>query len=102
MGDLGYRPILDRDAATGRPLAEASSYGFSAEAGGLVADTKAPGRWRVRAETVDLLRTLAESGSCRQEPAESVERANRLMCVYLRSILDKQLPTMRYVLGEAY
>ncbi len=109
--ELGYRPVLDRDAQTGAALDERSeALGFSAVHGGVVADTGGTDRWRVRRGTVEVLRGLAGEGEhAHTEPRawhtegmnqESVERANKLLCAYFRAILDQQLPTMGYVLGE--
>jgi DNA repair protein RecO (recombination protein O) len=95
--DAGYRPELGRDVRAGGDLGAAAAYSFDPVAGGLTTD---PGLadWRVRAATVRTLRAVAAGEA--MEDAESVRRANRLLCVYLRSILDKQLPTMGVVLGE--
>ena len=35
------------------------------------------------------------------EDAKAIERANRLLCVYARAILDRHLPTMDFVLEGA-
>jgi DNA repair protein RecO (recombination protein O) len=103
VDELGYRPVLDRDVQTGAPLDEAAeTLGFSAVQGGVVADTGASDRWRVRRGTVEVLRQVAE-GNTAQGPSlngEAVERANKLLCAYFRAILDQQLPTMAYVLGD--
>ncbi len=97
--DLGYKPVLDRDAQTGEPLdARAKTLAFSARAGGTVADTGASDRWRVRRSTLNVLRAVAEEKAVEDDPA--IHRANKLICVYFRAILDRQLPTMRYVLTE--
>jgi DNA repair protein RecO (recombination protein O) len=97
--DLGYEPVLDRDAQTDESLDEAAeTAAFSAEAGGLVSDTGTADRWRVRMTTVRVLRAVASGEDPSGMDGESLERANRLLCVYFRAILDKQLPTMDYVL----
>jgi DNA repair protein RecO (recombination protein O) len=98
--DLGFRPILDRDAQTGEDLSQSETYAFSATAGGVVADVGGVDRWRVRAETVHLLREI-DAGEATDASGETTERANRLLCVYLRSILDRQLPTMQFILGQS-
>ena len=99
--DLGFKPVLEADAQTGETLNEsAATLAFSASAGGLVADTGASDRWRVRRQTVDVLRAVAaETGIDRFDEA-SLRRANQLLCVYFRAILDKQLPTMDALLRE--
>lgn len=97
--DLGYRPVLEADAQTGGALDEsAPTLAFSASAGGLVADTGAADRWRVRRQTVDVLRAAEAGASLEAFDEAALERANQLMCVYFRAILDKQLPTMGAVL----
>ena len=100
LEDCGYRPELDRDVRTGGPLegrGGVKAYGFDPVAGGLTAGAS-PADWRVRASTVDVLRRVA-GGEERPGDGAGVGRANRLLCVYARSILDRELPTMRAVLA---
>jgi DNA repair protein RecO (recombination protein O) len=114
--DLGFGPVLDRDAQTGAELGGGQTVGFSAIHGGTVADTGASDRWRVRRSTIELLSRIAAGqrgvggGGGSDEmvevggaevggDAEVVERANKLLCVYFRAILDRSLPTMEAVLG---
>ncbi|MAE61010.1 MAG: DNA repair protein RecO [Planctomycetaceae bacterium] len=97
--DLGYRPVLDRDAQTGQPIDDnALTLAFNPIAGGLVADTGADDRWRVRQATVLALRSVAAGDDIPPQAAENLLRANRLLCAYFRAILDRQLPTMDYLL----
>lgn len=99
IDDLGYRPVLDRDAQTGGPLDEAAqTLAFGAAAGGLVADTGAPDRWRVRRATVTALRAVAQQQM--SDDADAIARANRLLCAYCRFMLDRHLPTMDVLLGQ--
>jgi DNA repair protein RecO (recombination protein O) len=92
LNEAGYRPELDEDVTSGGRLTEAVTYAFRPGHGGLSRDPALEGpspgplqtaqgpAWRVRGETVRLLRALA-SGS-RETVAsalpESLERANRL------------------------
>ncbi len=102
LEDCGYRPELDRDVRTGGPLGGAGgvkAYGFDPVAGGLTAGA-GPADWRVRSSTVDVLRRIA-AGEERPGDGSGVGRANRLLCVYARSILDRELPTMGAVLAGA-
>lgn len=101
VDDMGYRPVLDRDAQTGESLpSSGEALGFSATQGGTVADTGATDRWRVRRSTIELLRRVEAGEEVAAGESGSLERANRLLCVYFRAILDQQLPTMAFVLGE--
>lgn len=97
--DAGYRPTLAPGSVSGNgPLL------FSARSGGIVGNAEdAKDAWKVRRETVEVLRDVAGEGmaATRELPgAEAVVRANRLLCAYVRTILDKQLPTMDAVLGD--
>lgn len=99
--DGGFKPELHCDAQTGEALDDAGeTLAFSASAGGLVADTGSSDRWRVRRSTVDLLRRVASDADIDDADEATVDRANRLMCVYFRAILDRELPTMYALLGE--
>ncbi len=93
--DVGYRPELEADVHTGEVLPEARAYTFDPTAGGLTT-REGLADWRVRRETVELLRQLAAGEAV--EPGEGVVRANKLLCSYVRSLLDKALPTMGFVL----
>lgn len=114
----GYRPVLDRDAETGADLAESGTLAFGPAVGGTVNDTGHPDRWRVRPETIALLRSVPDDactnrnwlastpgdGSQQREQEqeqqqEVVHRANRLLAAYLRAIVDREPTTMRYVFG---
>ncbi len=103
LAECGYRPELDRDVIEGDALAARASYHFDPVKGGLTLEER-PGAWKVRRETVELLRGFANRSGASQRLSprlgeEVMRRANRLLCVYIRAILDKELPTMRFVLG---
>lgn len=108
LDDCGYRPQLDNDVQSGASIVDQPTYVFDPRVGGLSAsppdaltDTQSPaGPWRVRRATVEVLRGLTEGGA--DAPSQTVQRANRLLCVYARAILDRQLPTMAFVLGEGH
>jgi DNA repair protein RecO (recombination protein O) len=96
--EAGYRPELDADIGGGGPLPAARSYLFLSRQGGFAPDTGAEiaGAYRVRSETVSGLRTLAGGG----EPApETSERASRLLALYLREILGRDMPSMHAYFG---
>ena len=97
LDDAGYRPELERDVVEGDALARQGTYSFVPGSGGFSA---APGaaQWRVRAATLALLRRVAGGEALDDVPAADVMRANRLLCTYVRYLLDKELPTMRFVL----
>lgn len=94
--DCGYKPELERDVRRSGELEAVPAYSFDPVAGGLTAD-KGLTDWRVRAETVKLLRRI-EAGEAAEAEADTVGRANKLLCVYARAILDKELPTMSLLL----
>ncbi len=104
--DCGYRPQVDTDARHDRPLPVRDAYTFDATAGGLTGDdvdamaTSQRGPWRVRASTVDLLRAV-DRGDAVDASFDALRRANRLLCVYVRALIDRELPTMRVVLGSS-
>ncbi len=102
LEETGYKPELHRDAQTGAALPpNAATWAFSARAGGVVADEPADDRWRVRRETIELLRRVAE-GDIPADDAdgESIRRANRLLAAYFREIIGSELPAMRWAFSE--
>lgn len=102
LRETGYTPMLDADASTGKPLAEAPTYLFSPSLGGLVGDTgeRGAGAWPVRAETVELLRSLNGAAAAAPPPGGPVvERANRLLAAYIRHVLGREPPTLPVVFG---
>lgn len=114
LSDTGYRPRLDADARAGSPLAIAPTYGFDPLAGGLITDpgqsrqripstpANSPGAapWRVRADTVEVLRQLETSpGLPTLGSPEAVERAGRLLAAYLTQVLGRDLGTREALFG---
>ena len=107
LADCGYQPQLERDVHTDQLLADQSTYTFDARAGGITDHTRhgttheGAGPWRVRQETVQVLRRLAQGPVDNDRLASpALRRANQLLCVYARSILDRALPTMAFVLNQ--
>lgn len=96
--DAGYRPVLDRDVRTGQPLDERTPPAFSAAAGGLVAreptNEQPDAPWRVSHATIALLRVLAAGEAVDRFAEDTFRRANRLLCAYVRTVLDRHLTTM--------
>jgi len=100
LTDCGYRPELERDVRSDAALMSARAYSFDPLAGGLTRQERG-GDWRVRSTTVALLRSLA-TGELAVGAPDALQRANSLLCVYARSLLGKELPTMRLVLGPGH
>ena len=94
--DAGYQPVLDRDVVNDAVLKKAEAYTFDPQAGGFTADT-GQGAWRVRHATLEALRQVQAGQDALDE--HDAQRANRLLCSYVRAILDRALPTMEAVLG---
>ncbi|MEM1110084.1 MAG: DNA repair protein RecO [Planctomycetota bacterium] len=99
LDDLGYKPELEQDVRQGGELARVKTYTFDPTAGGLTSE-KGIADWRVRSETVGVLRAVAGGENLEDNKEDTLRRANRLLCVYVRTILDKELPTMGVVLGK--
>ncbi len=108
--ETGYKPRLDVDVLTGQHLHDSRKiYGFSPRSGGLVEDPgpAAPDSiWRVRGDTVEVLRALEASGSDPVQvgpvdaDSESIERASRLLAATLSEILGRDLPSRDALYGE--
>lgn len=102
LSEAGYRPELERDVADGGALKPASTYSFDPRLGGLTARNGiSDEHWRVRRQTVELLRAASAGALDPAADAEALGRANRLLCTYARALLDKELPTMGVVLNDA-
>jgi DNA repair protein RecO (recombination protein O) len=99
--ETGFRPQLDRDAETGGELPSSTeTLGFSPTAGGIVADTGGPDRWRVRRETIDLLRAIAAGEPTDGADATGHGRAARLLAVYIRELLGAEPNSMRWAFPD--
>ena len=99
LRECGYQPELDCDADTGEVLADdAETLAFNPSAGGVTADTGAPDRWRVRPQTIDLLRRHARGEGGKEDP-ESLGRANQLLAHYLRELMGKETAAWRWAWG---
>ena len=100
LEETGYRPEVERDARTGDALPDAPALTFSARAGGAVDGDDGPDSWRVRRETIELLQTLARREGPVDGPAEVVARSSRLLAVYARAIIGREIPTMRWAFPD--
>lgn len=100
LSDAGYQPELVRDAQTGGAFSDDATLRFSARAGGLVSGADAEG-WRVRRETIDVLRSIAAGASIAHHDEQSLRRANRLLAAYCREIIGSEPPAMRWAFPDA-
>lgn len=112
LTEAGYQP--DLSATIAAPESGESQSGdretliFSAQAGGVVRengtdDEQAPAGggpvWRVRRETIELLRDLAAHNNV-IPAADSVRRANRLLAAYCREIIGSEPAAMRWAFPD--
>jgi DNA repair protein RecO len=112
--ETGYQPGLVAAAARGGSTApeEETTLLFSARGGGVIAGDEAGAAtiadgpppdargWRVRRETIDLLRDLAAGIDISTQPAERVRRANRLLAAYCREIIGSEPAAMRWAFPD--
>lgn len=100
--ETGYRPQLDADIRTGAPLSPGSAFRFSPSLGGVMPDSVAPAdasaTWRLRGETLELLRRLPlATAQTETPPPQSIERAGRLLAAYLRYVLGREPRMLPYL-----
>ena len=98
LDEAGYRPTLDRDVLRqGEPLPETEVVRFSPSAGGLTADDGASGAltWRIRLETVELLRLAQDDAPLTDAPLDTLDRANRLLVAYLTHLMSRRPQSAR-------
>ncbi|TVQ32385.1 MAG: DNA repair protein RecO [Phycisphaeraceae bacterium] len=98
--ETGHRP----DVRGGR-FADTETMGFDPQAGGLISDPGAGARdngpWRVRLETVRLMRSLEAPASSEAdspeagESGDAVDRANRLLATYIGWLLGREPPVLK-------
>lgn len=102
VDNTGHRPELFVDAIEGNVLPAAALYGFDPRRGVVIADPgeHATSVWRVRGETIDVLRVLAAGGPVEAGAfsRETCVRALKLLCFYFRELAGKQLPAVRAML----
>lgn len=105
LSETGHRPELANDVRAGTTLGSAKSYAFSPRLGGLTrddgaaADGESGPLWRVRAETVELLRRLS-TGTHESPAPATVDRATRLLASYYREVFAVEPPTLKGYLAE--
>ena len=66
----------------------------------MVADTGTGDRWRVRSETIKLLRDVADNQNNIDAPSATVDRANRLLAVYIREVIGSEPKAMQWAFPE--
>ena len=101
--EAGYRPEVERDARSGAVLPAVATYGFSPRLGGFVLDGGggAPGPvWRVRGETLSVLRDIAAGGALEGAGPGAIDRASRLLAAHWREVLGREVPSMSALFGE--
>lgn len=95
--EAGFRPELRHDAADGGAVTDAATVAFSPRLGGVVRGSAAGGGrdrgpiWRVRRETLALLRGVSEGTPPARVSPQTVSRANRLLAAYIRELLGQEL-----------
>lgn len=119
LTEAGYRPELAADVLAGTLLSEAKLYGFMPSLGGFsveagrrhdrvfhfspgVGPVPAGPVWRVRGETLQLLRALdSQTGDIdRDFPDEVIRRGSRLLASYLRHIIGRDMASMALLFGQ--
>ncbi len=95
--ESGYTPLLESPET-----APDGVLVFNPEAGGILPGNGHDG-WRVRPETVDLIRRAAAAPDFAAPPdPATLDRANRLLAAYCRYLLDRELPTMTALFGRLH
>ncbi len=123
--ETGYKPELDADVQTGEALGAPPSPNrgvmlFSPSLGGVISGGGSGGgkatadqsgehalhahAWRVRAETIELLRKVAGANggtdaALASAPPATTLRANRLLAAYIRHTLGREPRSMPVVFG---
>ncbi len=99
--ECGYQPELNQHVETGHALPEnAPTLAFDPQKGGLVEDIGDAEQWRVRQETVQVLRRIATDNPDQLKNPEILQRANRLLAAYIREILGTEPATLRWAFPD--
>ncbi len=98
LGSIGSAPELRADVADGNRLEPGREvYGFDARNGGFTQDPGQEDRsdvWRVRAETVEILRGLEEAGAVNAIAGidhRALTRAGALLAMYIRTLVGHEI-----------
>ena len=93
LGELGYAPVLDRDAASGADIQPAKHYAYEAERGPVETS-------RTNGESVICGRTLLDMAADNYDDARTREESRRLMRALIGERLGGQTLHTRAVLSE--
>jgi len=93
LAELGYAPLLDRDAANGAGIEPAKHYAYEAERGPVETS-------RANGDSVISGRTLLDMAADNYESSRTREEARRLMRVLIAERLGGQTLHTRAVLSE--
>lgn len=100
LDETGHRPEIAHDIISGATLTPRPWYLFRPRSGGLSdphalppAELASDAAWKVRHETVELLRAIHHD-SARRSTTDSLERAVRLLAAYVREVFRTELPTL--------
>lgn len=104
----GHKPELNTDIESGLPLAQARAYRFLPRRGGLTSDkdhtdgTTDGNSWRVRVETVNLLRAIEAGCGLEGDEYSALDagRAAALLAYYLRELIQMEPPSMASCLSR--
>jgi len=93
LGELGYAPVLDRDAASGAEIQPAKHYAYEAERGPVETS-------RTNGESVISGRTLLDMAADNYDDSRTREESRRLMRALIGERLGGQTLHTRAVLSE--
>lgn len=99
LDETGHRPRIDADAPGG---VDPAVSGFDPEAGALVRDpgAEAGAVWRIRRETVEMLRALGSGEEVSSHSPAAVDRANRFLAACCRHQLGWEPQTAGALFGS--
>ena len=93
LSESGWQPRLETHGASGDAV-----VAFDPRSGGTVSGSP-DGSWKVRASTIDAIRSVVEGRPLPAEATTPLDRANRLLAAYLRDMLGTEPDTMRMLFG---
>lgn len=100
LREIGFEPRLQPGAHGATLSATPEPAVFSPWSGGVVGtEEAAAGGWKVRADTLALLRRVRGGADICDEPAPTVARASRLLGAYVQILLERELPAHEQYFG---